>query len=127
LFTGRPIRVRFDSVFLHIMQRFTLLFCCYASGRTVYIEPFGVVDATNELKIIRSNLEEEERRIYYDLSRTVFIYLPCLRDAIDAFAKVDVMAAKAQVGIRIQGIIPEVGTCMDLFVYFILKTCSYTF
>jgi DNA mismatch repair protein MutS2 len=74
----------------------------------VYVEPFNVVEATNHLHQLRALLREEEARVCTALCRTIFQHADEVRRAVRAVAEVDVLAAKARLGIKLGGVIPEV-------------------
>jgi dsDNA-specific endonuclease/ATPase MutS2 len=74
----------------------------------VYVEPFNVVEATNHLHQLGALLREEEGRVCTALCRTIFQHADEVRRAVRAVAEVDVLTAKALLGIKLGGVIPEV-------------------
>jgi DNA mismatch repair protein MutS2 len=80
------------------------------TGRTLYVEPFEVVDMTNEIKNTHGLLRAEENRILFEMCQSIAEYREEVRAAVRAIAVVDVVHAKAKLGRRMKGVVPEVGT-----------------
>ena len=68
------------------------------TGQTVFIEPQEVVDAGNSLKIARSEVLEEERRILARLTRLVVGEAQNVRTAVVILGHVDLLTACARLG-----------------------------
>lgn len=67
-----------------------------------------MIEPTNELKQLQSVYKEEENRILLAMCQCVAAHLLEVVAAVRAVALVDVFAAKAKLGRRLRGIIPEV-------------------
>lgn len=78
------------------------------TGRTIYVEPFEVVDMTNEMKSMQGQLRAEENRILSDMCRAISEYREEIRQAVEAVAEVDVIHAKARLGASLKGVVPDV-------------------
>jgi DNA mismatch repair protein MutS2 len=78
------------------------------TGRTIYVEPSEVVELTNRLKDLRGQLAEEENRVYYAMCRAIHAHREVVQAAVRAAAELDVLTAKARLGMQLGGIIPEV-------------------
>ncbi len=78
-----------------------------ASGKTVFIEPEGVMRINNELFSLDSEKRAEVYRILRDLSAELVGY----RDMIDRIAEkviqIDVYRAKAKLSVRLDGVMPK--------------------
>ena len=88
------------------------------TGRTLYIEPQEVVEATNELKTVLASLRTEENRVFYEMSRCISDHRDGIRRVMKAVAEIDIIRAKAQLGKKLNGVIPDVGDdgtfrCLD--------------
>lgn len=88
------------------------------TGRTMYVEPTEVVEPTNEMKSIQGLIKAEESRILFEMAQTISQNRVEIRAAVTAIAEIDVLRAKAKIGQRMKGIIPEVGNqgalrCLD--------------
>lgn len=78
------------------------------SGRTIYVEPAAVVEPTNELQLLRSNLAREERRIMTEMSRLLSKYRGSIQDSVYAAAGIDLTCARFKLGQKLGGAIPYV-------------------
>ena len=78
------------------------------TGRTIYVEPFEVVDMTNEMKSMQGQLRAEENRILSEMCRAISDHREEIRQAVEAVAEVDVIHAKAKLGVSLRGVVPEV-------------------
>ena len=88
------------------------------TGRTLYIEPQEVVEATNELKTVLASLRTEENRVFYEMSRCISDHRDEIRRVMKAVAEIDIIRAKAQLGKKLNGVVPDVGDdgtfrCLD--------------
>ena len=79
------------------------------SGATVFVEPMAVVEANNDIKVLKSKEEAEIERILYELSqeaggfaRTAFI------EGYNAAIELDILFAKAKLAYRMKATLPEV-------------------
>jgi len=73
----------------------------------------AVIEPTNELKQLQSLFKEEENRILLAMCQCVAAHLIEVVAAVRAVAQVDVFAAKAKLGRKLRGVIPEVRCCLN--------------
>ena len=66
-----------------------------ASGQTVFIEPMGVVQANNDIKVLRSKEEEEIERILFDLSANAGEFADSIIRSYKNLAQLNFIFAKA--------------------------------
>ncbi len=79
-----------------------------ATGQTMYIEPQELVNLNNELKVARMEVEREERRILRELSELVATHSEKILRNLDALEWIDLLLAKAKLGIEWNASIPEI-------------------
>ncbi|AGB41967.1 MutS2 family protein [Halobacteroides halobius DSM 5150] len=73
-----------------------------ASGQTVFIEPMPVVEINNKLQQLRSEEEEEIKRILQELSIEVEKRLQPIKETIKVLAVLDFIFAKAKYSIELE-------------------------
>ena len=78
------------------------------SGQTVFIEPYEVIEANNDLKMADAELAREERRILRSLTETVGFAAPVIRMALEAATHIDVVHAKALLAQDLKATVPAV-------------------
>lgn len=78
-----------------------------ASGHTLFIEPFDVVDLNNRWREQQLAEEREIERILDDLSQKVGGHAAGLRRMIEAIASVDLAMAKAKLAVAMQATRPR--------------------
>ena len=78
------------------------------TGRTIYVEPMEIVEPTNEMKSLLAQLKAEETKILFEMCRSIAAFKADIRRSIDAVTEVDVLRAKAKLGLLMKGVIPEV-------------------
>ncbi|MBQ2211345.1 MAG: endonuclease MutS2, partial [Ruminococcus sp.] len=66
-----------------------------ASGQTVFIEPMGVVQANNDIKVLRGKEEEEIERILFDLSANSGEFADSIIRSYKNLAELNFIFAKA--------------------------------
>jgi DNA mismatch repair protein MutS2 len=79
------------------------------TGRTIYVEPMEIVEPTNEMKSVHGQIRAEENKILFEMCQMISQYREEIKSAVTAAAEIDVLRAKAKLGARIRGVIPEVG------------------
>ncbi len=67
-----------------------------ASGATLFIEPFGVVELNNEWRKLQLDEQEEIRRLLAELTGLVGDEAPRIRQSIEALALLDLIFARAR-------------------------------
>ncbi len=73
------------------------------TGETVFVEPTVVVGLNNRLKLADLEIEREIRRILEELTRDVARAAPALRVDLELLGALDVIAAKARLGVAYGG------------------------
>ncbi|MBQ9860561.1 MAG: endonuclease MutS2 [Clostridia bacterium] len=77
-----------------------------ASGATVFVEPMGVVEANNELKVLRSKEEAEIERILFALSEEVGGFATAIIADYEVLLELNVIFAKARLAYKMKGVKP---------------------
>ena len=67
-----------------------------SSGATVFIEPMAVVEANNEIKVLKSKEREEIDRILADLSSQAGDFAQGIKDSYECAVEINLIFAKAQ-------------------------------
>lgn len=73
------------------------------TGETVFVEPVAIVELNNRLKVADLEIQHEIRRILEALSRDVAAAAPDLRASLEILATLDVVSAKARLGVGYGG------------------------
>src|SRR3954447_23436948 len=74
-----------------------------ATGQTLFVEPFGIVEANNRLSEAAAAEREEAARILRELSESVAARADALRTAVEAVAAVDLAVARGTLSRRWRG------------------------
>jgi DNA mismatch repair protein MutS2 len=99
-----PIRSEFKGEFQGIVHDSS------ASGATVFMEPFGVVEVNNELRETRSAEEREVRRVLAELSAQVGAQAEEILETMKVLAALDLIFARAGLAEEMDAISPEINT-----------------
>ena len=78
-----------------------------ASGATLFIEPFGVVELNNEWRKLQLDEQEEIRRLLAELSDLVGDEAPRIRQTVEALALLDLIFARARYADDLRASEPE--------------------
>jgi DNA mismatch repair protein MutS2 len=78
-----------------------------ASGQTVFIEPAGVVDANNKIKLLESEELQEIDRIIRSLSAECGTYAESIIHSFQKLVELDGIFARARYGREIEGVVPK--------------------
>jgi DNA mismatch repair protein MutS2 len=78
-----------------------------ASGATLFIEPFGVVELNNEWRKLQLDEQEEIRRLLAELSDLVGDEAPRIRQTVEALALLDLIFARARYADDLRATEPE--------------------
>ncbi len=78
-----------------------------ASGATVFVEPMGVVEANNDLKVLRSKEEAEIERILFALSAEAGGFATAIIADYEVLLELNVIFAKAKLAYRMKGMKPR--------------------
>lgn len=76
------------------------------TGRTVFIEPEGVIEINNDIFDLESEERREIFRILRDLSEQIRPYSPVLRQYLDTLIRYDVIQAKARLALNMRAGMP---------------------
>jgi len=76
------------------------------SGSTLFIEPMAVVEANNELRLLRAEEEKEIERIIYELSSDVANISEKIKRNYNAIVKLDFIFAKAKFAYELKAVKP---------------------
>lgn len=79
-----------------------------ASGATVFIEPMSVVEANNEIRVLKSDEQEEIHRILLELSAEAGTFADSTVESYGYAVELNVIFAKAQVAYRMKAVVPEI-------------------
>ncbi len=79
-----------------------------ASGATVFIEPMGVVEANNEIKVLRIKENEEIERILYELSMMCGEFADQIIGSYENLITLNVIFAKANLAYDMKAVIPKI-------------------
>ena len=78
------------------------------TNRTVYVEPLAVVNENNTLNQIKAQIIEEEHKVLRELTSLVLQHVPEIKENLNIFAHLDLIAACARWAIRLNASIPEI-------------------
>ena len=77
-----------------------------ASGATVFIEPMGVVQANNDIKVLTAKEDAEIERILFELSALAGSYADRIIDSYNCLVGLDVVFAKAELAYKMKATAP---------------------
>lgn len=80
-----------------------------SSGATVFIEPMSVVELNNEIRVLRSDEQDEIARILLELSQEAGSFADSIIDSYKYAVELDLIFAKAQVAYKMKAVVPQVG------------------
>ncbi len=63
----------------------------FTTGKTAYIEPFELVEPTNELSDLLMVIRTEENKIYAEMCLSIAVHSEQIRQAVVAVAELDVV------------------------------------
>lgn len=79
-----------------------------ASGQTYFIEPMAVVEANNEIRILKGKEQEEIQRIIRELSQDCAGFAQQLISDYNAFVRLNLYFAKANLGADMSACMPTI-------------------
>lgn len=82
-----------------------------ATGATLFIEPMSVVEANNEIRILKNQEFIEIERIIKDMSEQVAVYGDAFIQSYDAALKLEEYFAKSNLAAKMKAVMPEI--CED--------------
>ena len=77
-----------------------------SSGATVFIEPMSVVEANNDIRILRSKEQAEIERILAELSAELSAYADSISQSYQMLTELNVIFAKAHLAYKMKASIP---------------------
>ena len=80
-----------------------------ASGATVFVEPMSVVELNNEIRVLRSDEQDEIARILLELSGEAGSFADSIIESHHYAVELDLIFAKAQVAYKMKAVVPQVG------------------
>lgn len=80
-----------------------------SSGATVFVEPMSVVEANNEIRVLRSDEQEEISRILLEFSGEAGSFADSIIESYKYAVELDLIFAKAQVAYKMKAVVPQVG------------------
>lgn len=78
-----------------------------ASGSTVFIEPMGVVQANNDIRVLESKEQAEIERILYELSASVGSHADEIIESYNFAVDISLIFAKAQLAYKMKAVKPK--------------------
>jgi len=78
-----------------------------SSGATVFIEPMPVVEANNEIKVLKSSERDEMERILAELSAMAGSFAQSVKSSYECAVELNVIFAKANYAYSIKASVPE--------------------
>ena len=79
-----------------------------SSGQTVFVEPMEVVEANNEIKVLKSKEKAEIERILAELSSEAGDYATQIITSFELCVGLNLIFAKAKLGFDMDAVIPEI-------------------
>ena len=79
-----------------------------SSGATVFIEPVGVVEANNDIKMLQGKERDEIARILYELSAEAGSFADSVKAGYDAAVHINLIFAKAHLAFKMKAAKPIV-------------------
>ncbi len=79
-----------------------------SSGATVFVEPMGVVEANNEIRVLQSQERDEIERILAELSAEAGNFADVIIESYQAAVGLDLIFAKGQLAYRMKASCPKV-------------------
>lgn len=86
-----------------------------SSGQTVYIEPVEALNINNEIRQLESEEQREIERILRELTAKVRTQAPSIHQNMDVLTRIDVITAKAQLSIDLNGFVPVISEHSHLY------------
>ena len=96
-----PIKAEFSASLPNIVHDTS------ASGQTLFVEPVAALEANNRVRTLQIEEEREVARILEQLSRDVGRAAPAIDADVEVLARLDVLAAKAEVARRTESVAPQ--------------------
>ncbi len=78
-----------------------------SSGSTVFIEPMGVVQANNDIRVLESKEQAEIERILYELSASCGTHADEIIESYNFTVELNIIFAKAQLAFKMKAVKPK--------------------
>lgn len=78
-----------------------------SSGATVFIEPMPIVEANNQIKLLKNKEEDEIDRILAELSANVGSFANSIKDGYECAVELNLIFAKAQLAYAMRASVPQ--------------------
>ncbi|MFN4196548.1 MAG: endonuclease MutS2 [Caldimicrobium sp.] len=105
-----PVKPEFKSKVKGIFHGYS------QSGATIFIEPIGIVELTNELEELAWREEKAIQKILKEISEAIFPLRKKLLDLELAIVDLDISLAKVKLGRIYRGIFPEIVSGGSIFI-----------
>ena len=79
-----------------------------SSGATVFVEPMGVVQANNDIRVLESKEEAEIERILFELSSEAGASADTISESYNALVELNLIFAKASLGYKMRASVPKI-------------------
>lgn len=81
-----------------------------SSGATVFVEPMGVVQANNDIRVLESKEEAEIERILFELSAEAGANADTISESYNALVELNLIFAKANLGYKMKACVPKINS-----------------
>ncbi len=81
-----------------------------SSGATVFIEPMGVVQANNDIRVLESKESAEIERILYELSAEAGSHADTASESFEALIELSLIFGKASLGYKMKATLPKINS-----------------
>ncbi len=79
-----------------------------SSGATVFIEPMPIVEANNQIKLLKNKEEDEIDRILAELSANVGSFANSIKSSYECVVELNLIFAKAQLAYAMRASVPQI-------------------
>lgn len=81
-----------------------------SSGATVFVEPMGVVQANNDIRVLESKEAAEIERILFELSAEAGANADTIDESYNALTELNLIFAKANLGYKMKASVPKINS-----------------
>ncbi|MBO7179493.1 MAG: endonuclease MutS2 [Clostridia bacterium] len=78
-----------------------------STGATVFVEPAGVVEANNEIRVLKGKEAQEIERILYELSSIAGSFVDEIKGSYECAVEINVIFSKAQLAYKMNATMPK--------------------
>lgn len=78
-----------------------------SSGATIFIEPMPIVEANNQIKLLKNQEQDEIDRILAEISATVGSFANTIKNSYECAVELNLIFAKAQLAYSMKASVPE--------------------